>query len=32
MCQWKRNDALGLKKNNYIQQIQIRNDSILTKS
>jgi hypothetical protein len=32
MCQWKKNDALGLKKNNYIKEILFRNENILTKS
>ena len=32
MCHWKRNDALGLNKNNYIKEIQFKNESILTKS
>jgi len=32
MCLWKKNDALGLKKNNYIKEILFRNESILAKS
>ena len=32
MCLWKKNDALGLNKNNYIKEIQFKNQSILTKS
>jgi hypothetical protein len=25
MCLWKKNDALGLNKNNYIKEIQFKN-------
>ena len=31
MCLWKKNDALGLNKNNYIKEIQFKNETILMK-
>jgi hypothetical protein len=29
MCQWKKKDIIGLKKNTYIKEIQKKNEKIL---